>query len=321
MLTRWVISIKELKDAPGSDYFSSLSRKAQEGATNQAKIDVADAQRKGNVGEAEQRGRQDRELAKIHAETAIKKNEQEIDRKKAEARLEQEKNNLDQTTNNDKIIRELDFAAKQEESKRDVEIKRAAATLERKRATDVVAATIARESSQQAADAEAYRIEAQAKANRLAEQNTVDANSYNVRVNAEAAKFAAEQMAQAQLCEQAKRAEGIALLADAYAKLAPVLGGPSGVLQYIMIENGSYLELAKANAEGIRGLQPKISVWNTGSNGDTGGDATAAVRNIYQTLPPLMTTINEQTGITLPEWQFGKMNSGENVSKTIVNGH
>lgn len=24
-------------------------------------------------------------------------------------------------------------------------------------------------------------------------------------------------------------------------------------------------------------------------------------------LPPLMTTINEQTGITLPEWQFGRM--------------
>lgn len=24
-------------------------------------------------------------------------------------------------------------------------------------------------------------------------------------------------------------------------------------------------------------------------------------------LPPLMSTINEQTGITLPEWQFGKM--------------
>lgn len=29
---------------------------------------------------------------------------------------------------------------------------------------------------------------------------------------------------------------------------------------------------------------------------------------MYQMLPPLMTTINEQTGITLPEWQFGKMN-------------
>lgn len=31
------------------------------------------------------------------------------------------------------------------------------------------------------------------------------------------------------------------------------------------------------------------------------------MRNVYQMLPPLMTTINEQTGITLPEWQFGRM--------------
>jgi len=26
-------------------------------------------------------------------------------------------------------------------------------------------------------------------------------------------------------------------------------------------------------------------------------------------LPPLMQTINEQTGITLPEWQFGRLNN------------
>lgn len=26
-------------------------------------------------------------------------------------------------------------------------------------------------------------------------------------------------------------------------------------------------------------------------------------------LPPLMQTINDQTGITLPEWQFGRMNN------------
>lgn len=26
-------------------------------------------------------------------------------------------------------------------------------------------------------------------------------------------------------------------------------------------------------------------------------------------LPPLMQTINDQTGITLPEWQFGRLNN------------
>lgn len=31
--------------------------------------------------------------------------------------------------------------------------------------------------------------------------------------------------------------------------------------------------------------------------------------DVYQMLPPLMQTINEQTGITLPEWQFGRLNN------------
>ncbi len=80
----------------------------------------------------------------------------------------------------------------------------------------------------------------------------------------------------------------------------------------MMIEKGTYVELAKANAEAIRGLQPKISVWNTGaqagSDGAPGNQTSVdTMRNIYQMLPPLMTTINEQTGITLPEWQFGRL--------------
>ncbi|POR34023.1 Flotillin-like protein 3 [Tolypocladium paradoxum] len=96
-------------------------------------------------------------------------------------------------------------------------------------------------------------------------------------------------------------------MADAYARLGQALGGPAGLLQYMMIEKGTYVELAKANAAAIRGLEPKISVWNTGSS--AGADPTEAMRNVYQMLPPLMTTINEQTGITLPEWQFGRMNA------------
>lgn len=64
-------NVKELRDAPQSSYFESLSRKAAEGAINQARIDVAEAQRRGNVGEAQRHGEQNREIAKINAETAV----------------------------------------------------------------------------------------------------------------------------------------------------------------------------------------------------------------------------------------------------------
>jgi flotillin len=75
-------NVKELRDAPQSSYFESLSRKAHEGAINQARIDVAEAQRKGNVGEAARQGEQNREIAKINAETAVQKTERDSEKAK-----------------------------------------------------------------------------------------------------------------------------------------------------------------------------------------------------------------------------------------------
>ena len=48
--------------------------------------------------------------------------------------------------------------------------------------------------------------------------------------------------------------------------MADVLGGPQGFLQYKMIETGMYEKLAKANGLAISGMQPKITMWNTGAH-------------------------------------------------------
>ncbi|KAK8142265.1 hypothetical protein G3M48_009077 [Beauveria asiatica] len=360
----WNSNVKELKDAPGSNYFSSLSRKAHEGATNQARIDVAEAQLKGNVGESARHGQQEREIAKIHAETAVQKTERDIERAQAVARLATHKTALDRDVNIAKVTAERTLQSTDEDLKRDVEIKRAGAELERLRATDLVKATIEKESKQQVADAAAYKVAADAKAKQDAQQRDADAGAYRtrleakamqeakqhdadaeayrtrleakamqeakqhdadaeayrvrldadaeayrIRLDAEASSYATQQMADADSFKKLKEAEGVAAMADAYAKMAAALGGPAGLLQHLMIEKGTYVELAKANAEAIRGLEPKISVWNTGSSagGSGASDQAETMRNVYQMLPPLMTTINEQTGITLPEWQFGKM--------------
>ncbi|EJP68446.1 Flotillin-like protein 1 [Beauveria bassiana] len=306
----WNSNVKELKDAPGSNYFSSLSRKAHEGATNQARIDVAEAQLKGNVGESARHGQQEREIAKIHAETAVQKTERDIERAQAVARLATHKTALDRDVNIAKVTAERTLQSTDEDLKREVEIKRAGAELERLRATDLVKATIEKESKQQEADAAAYKVAADAKASQEAKQHDADAEAYRIRLDAEASSYATQQLAEADNFSKLKEAEGVAAMADAYAKMSTALGGPAGLLQYLMIEKGTYVELANANAEAIRGLEPKISVWNTGSaaGGSNGAnDSAETMRNIYQMLPPLMTTINEQTGITLPEWQFGKM--------------
>ncbi|KAK3312915.1 hypothetical protein B0H66DRAFT_383258 [Apodospora peruviana] len=337
-------NVKELKDAPGSTYFQSLSQKAHEGAVNQARVDVAEAQLRGNVGEAKRKGEQDRELAKINAETAVQKTERDIERATAEAVLSTRKAELNRDVEIARISASRKTEAQDEDLKREVEIKRAAAEVERLRATDVVKATIAREAKQQAADAKAYEIEAEAKADAEKARQTTDAGAYKIRIDTDAAQYktkqdadawayAAVKNAEANLQKKIKEAEGVAAMAKAYGEMSKALGGPANFLQLKMIESGTYVELAKANATAINGLNPKISVWNTGAEAGSDGGAgvgggqssTAAMRNIYQMLPPLMSTINEQTGITLPEWQFGRMAGQMNQlergeEKAMVNG-
>ncbi|KAK6845394.1 SPFH domain/Band 7 family protein [Apiospora arundinis] len=304
-------NVKELKDAVGSNYFQSLSQKAHEGATNQARIDVADAQLRGNVGEAQRHGQQERDIAKINAETAVAKTDRDVERANALANLETKKTLLDRDVEISKIEATRATQSRDEDLKREVEVKRAAAELERLRATDVVKASIQRESAQQAADAKAYQVTADAKASYDKSVRTTDAGAYKTRTDAEAWSHAAITNADAKLQKELKEAEGMMAKAEAYAKMSQAFGGPQGLLSYMMIEKGTYVELAKANAEAVRGLQPKISVWNTGAEAgsEQGGqrDSASTMRNVYQMLPPLMTTINEQTGITLPEWQFGRM--------------
>lgn len=157
-------NVKELRDAPNSNYFESLSRKAHEGAINQARIDVAEAQRLGNVGEAQRVGEQNREIAKINAETAVQKTERDSEKAKAEATLATRKTAFTRDVSIAQIEATRATEVRDEELRKEVEVKRAFTELERLRASDVVKATILRESKQQAADAKNYEEQAQANA-------------------------------------------------------------------------------------------------------------------------------------------------------------
>jgi flotillin len=195
--------------------------------------------------------------------------------------------------------------SKDAELQRDVETKRAEMELEKRRATDLVQAKIGRESAQQLAEAKYFT-----------DTKGADAQLYQKKQEAEAAcelsifqvllfhltmmaDFRATKEAEAAFYAKKKEAEGITEMARAYGNMADVLGGPQGLLQYMMLQNNTYEKLAKANATAINGLQPKISVWNTGS-GES--DTSAPIRNLFQSLPPLLSTVHEQTGILPPSW-------------------
>lgn len=305
-------NVKELEDTPGSEYFSFMRRKAHESASNQARIDVAQAEAKGKIGEAERQSHAKQEIAKIDAVTAIAETERKTEKANADFRLEQARIHIDQNLSLERISAERAAESRDAELMKDLEVKRAEMEIERRRAQDVVKARVARESAEQAAEAAKFKQRTEADAQKYAEQaaadaafvkrqRQVDAEAYSVKQQAEALRDAAAMEAEAAYQKRAAEARGMSEMAKAYGEMAQVLGGPQGLLQYFMLKDGMYEKLARANAQAVNNLQPKINVWDTGSGGG-GSGASGAIRDIFQNLPPLVDTIHQQTGMAPPSW-------------------
>ena len=330
-------NVKELQDTPGSEYFAFLSRKAHEGALNQAKVDVAHARMQGEVGEAEKQGKTKQEVAKIHAQTAVLETERKAEKATADAKFTDKEIEISRDLNVARINAKREAERRDAELQMEVEKNTALIALQRLRATKVVQAKIEKESSQEKADAQLYAQEKAAEGNKYAEQAEAEAAAFRrlrdaeadfqakereaeanfivTKRAAEAEYFVQERQAQAQLIRQQREAEGLSAMAKAYGDMANVLGGPQGLMQYLMLTNGTYEKLAEANGNAIKGLQPKINVWNTGSQGGDGmADPSAPIRNLFQSLPPLLSTIHDQTGMAPPSW-LAQMPQNGNMSK------
>ncbi len=313
--------MKELQDTPGSEYFAFLSRKAHEGASNQARIDVAEARMRGEIGEAAKKGHTKQEISKIDAETAVLETRRKSEKAQADAELTNRQTELNMGIQLAQIKAKRAAESRDAELQREVETKKAATELERLRAKDLVKSKIAKETTEQEADASYYR-----------ETKTADSRAYSAKQDAEAKLYRQQmetkgyverqmQEADATYHVKIREAEAIKAQAEAYKGLAEAFGGPQGLLQYMMLKEGIHEKLALANAKAIQGLSPKITVWNTGDQSANGGagDALGSIRNIMQGLPPLLSTINEQTGIAPPSWMMQMSKQGGEDAKT--NGH
>ncbi|KAG6510484.1 hypothetical protein ZIOFF_028508 [Zingiber officinale] len=128
------------------------------------------------------------------------------------------------------------------------------------------------------------------------------------RATSEAARFARQNEAEAELYAKKKEAEGLVAMTQAQklyiASLLGALDGDYSALRdYLMINGGTYQDMARLNAEAVRGLQPNITVWTNGSgDGAEGGGAMKEMAGVYRMLPPLLKTVQEQTGIERPTW-------------------
>lgn len=269
---------------------------------------------RGEIGEAGKKGHTKQEISKIEAETAVLETKRKADKAQADAELTNKQTELDMGIQIAQIRARRAAEARDAELQKDVEMKKAATELERLRAKDLVRAQIAKETAQQDADAQFYRESKSADVKAYAEKQDADAQLFKQQRQIQASVERQMKEADAQYHAKMREAEATKAQAEAFKSLADAFGGPQGLLQYMMMKENTYEKLALANAKAVQGLQPKITVWNTGADGNGGaGEAAgiAPIKNIMQSLPPLLSTIQEQTGITPPNWMIQMPKQGD----------
>lgn len=131
------------------------------------------------------------------------------------------------------------------------------------------------------------------------------------------AQFYEQKLAEdAKLYAKQKEAESLSLVgkakADYVSSMLQAVGGNYNALRdYLMIDGGIYQDMARINAGAVSGMQPKISIWSNGADGGAGSSAAVEplgagamqqVAGVYKMLPPLLSTVHEQTGMVPPAW-------------------
>ncbi|XP_042476023.1 flotillin-like protein 4 [Macadamia integrifolia] len=327
-------NVKQLVDVPGHEYFSYLGQKTQMEAANQARVDVAEAKMKGEVGSKLREGQTTQNAAKIDAETKIISTQRQGDGKKEEikvktevkifenqkeaevaeanAKLATKKAGWAQQSQLAEVEAAKAVAIREAELQMEVEQRNALTRTEKLKAELLSKASVEYETKVQEANWELYKRQKLAEAILYEKEKEAEAQ----KAMAEASFYARQQVADAELYAKNKEAEGLVALAQAQGvylrTLLGALGGNYGAFRdYMMINGGMFQEIAKINAEAVKGLQPKISIWSNGSSGSemgegAGGNSSSTamkeVAGVYRMLPPLFKTVHEQTGMLPPAW-------------------
>ncbi|VAI34612.1 unnamed protein product [Triticum turgidum subsp. durum] len=300
-------NVKQLVDVPGHEYFSYLGQKTQQDAANQAKVDVAEARMKGEVGAKEREGLTRQNAAKVDAETKVLSVRQMGQGLKEE--LAMKKAGWDKQAKVAEVEAAKAVAIREAELQMEVEIKNAMRQTEKLKAEQLSKATVQYETQVQDSNAQLYSRQKAAEAALFEQMRTAEARKAQAD-----AKFFEQKMAEdAKLYAKQKEAESVALVGKAkteyVASMLQALGGNYHALRdYLMIDTGMYTEMARVNAGAVNGMQPKISIWSNGGDaGNAGGEAAAGsalqqVAGVYKMLPPLLSTVHEQTGMSPPAW-------------------
>ncbi len=156
---------------------------------------------------------------------------------------------------------------------------------------------------QKVADANIFNIKLQADADLYTKQKEAEA----IELKANADFIATQKKAEGDLITKLKESEGMNAIFDSQSQginklISSFNGDTKALITYMMLEKDQFTKLADASAKAIQGLNPKITVWNTGS----GTNTYDSIANLGKSLIPMLDTIKDQSGYELPNWIIQK---------------
>ncbi len=290
----YLINVNLVDITDESDYIESIGKKAAATAVENARVDVANAERDGAVGAAKANRTKEIEVAKNLAEAEKGRKTAEADQRVYVGQQEAlaisgENTAKAEVAQSDADLSEAEAAAKQRadvataQSQAAIERARYSEEEERLRASDIVRENIQKQQIEIAAEAEAERQRRVARG---------EADAILARYEAEAAGV--------QKVLEAK--------ATGYKGLVASTGGdPKAAATLLMVEK---IEgMVAAQVEAIRNLKiDSITVWDSGGDGD-GSSTSNFISNLVKSLPPLH-DIASNAGVDLPDY-LGSMQNDE----------
>jgi flotillin len=173
-MTIYNANVKQLQDAPGSEYFKYLRLKSQEGAINQAKVDVASAKTLGAVGEKKRDAEKRMQIIEVESNTVIYEQNRQVDIAKAASTLETEKTRFSNNVAIAKIEANKKALIVEAELQAQVEVKNALVQQEKERADKLSKTVVQAEMIKTMADADLYVSQKTAEAFKLKAEAQAD---------------------------------------------------------------------------------------------------------------------------------------------------
>ncbi|MDC0183600.1 SPFH domain-containing protein [Candidatus Poseidoniales archaeon] len=290
----YLINVNLVDITDESDYIESIGKKAASTAVENARVDVANAERDGAIGAAKANRAQEIEVAENLAQAEKGRKTAEADQRVYVGQQEAlaisgENAAKAEVAQSDADLAEAEAAAKQRadvataQSQAAIERARYTEEEERLRASDIVREQIQKQQIEIAAEAEAERQRRVARGEADAILSIYEAEAAGVKKVLEA---------------KATGYEGLVTSTGGDAKAAATL---------LMVEKID--QMVAAQVEAIRNLKiDSITVWDSGGDGD-GSSTSNFISNLVKSLPPLH-DIASNAGVDLPEY-LGSMSNEE----------